>query len=109
MATNYEDIMREITSGLTGESTTDKAYLMNKAEEYKTHQLAQEVMRGIGRLMYEVMPPEYREGWEKLLENEQQGVDAVIEEAKFQAYQKKFDKSLKILVSRDVLKCASSH
>ena len=57
----YDEIMQTITSGLTGEPEKDVKYLYEQGQLYKTHELSREILRGIGRLMYEVMPPEQRD------------------------------------------------
>ena len=52
----YTEIMHQITSGLSGEWKKDIGYLQAKVEEYREHPLGFEIARGIGRLLYEVLP-----------------------------------------------------
>ena len=42
---DFDSIMREITSGFTGDTATDMKYLQEKCEEYKNHEMAQEIIR----------------------------------------------------------------
>jgi len=99
MNEKYEEIMQEITAGLTGDPQADMEYLKSKSDEYKTHELSKEILRGVGRLMYEVLPPEKRSEWEKLMENESLGVNAAIEEARFQMHKQNPERALEILES----------
>ena len=52
--------MHEITSGLTGNPEQDMKYLKETSEKYKDHQYSQEILRAIGRLMYEMIPDDKR-------------------------------------------------
>lgn len=94
---DYEEIMQSITSGLTGVAKTDIKYLMDKSEEYKTHELSQEILRGIGRLIFEIVPKEKQAELNAAIQSDQLGISTVIEEAEFQIYRKNFDKALEIL------------
>jgi len=96
---NFDDIMREITSGLTGDPERDMRYLNEQCEIYKTHEMATEIIRAVGRLMYDIMPPELRESVTRLIDNNNLGEDAAIEEAEFQISKKNFGKALDILES----------
>lgn len=42
---DFDHIMQEITSGLTGRSDEDVAYLMKQSEKHKTHPFAKEIAR----------------------------------------------------------------
>jgi len=91
--------MQKITSGLTGNNEDDVKYLMKEMEQYKEHELAQEIIRGIGRILYDVMPADKRAKIDKTIENHQLGVNATLDEAGFQMHQKNFNKALSILES----------
>jgi len=95
----YEEIMQDITRQLTGDAQADLKFLMSKSEEYKTHELANEILRGIGRMLYDVIPPEARAEFGRVVGNEQLGVNAVLEEARFQMYSRNLDRALEILES----------
>ncbi len=53
---DFEKIMREITSGLTGDSGKDIKYLMDQMEKYKEHEMGKEIIRACGRLLYQCVP-----------------------------------------------------
>jgi tetratricopeptide (TPR) repeat protein len=61
--------------------------------------MAQEILRGIGRLLYEVIPSEKRAELDRLIGNNHLGVNSAIEEAEFQIHKKNFGKALEILES----------
>jgi len=96
---NYDEIMRSITRGLTGNRDRDVKYLMEQSEAYKTHELAREILRGIGRLMYEVAPPAKRGGIGRAGSNTAFGIQAAIEEVEFQMYKKNYSRAFGILES----------
>jgi tetratricopeptide (TPR) repeat protein len=97
MISKYEDIMRDITNGLTGEPEADMKHLMDKSEEYKSHELAKEILRGIGRLFYEIISPEVRAELNTLADNNHLRVKTVIEETEFQMYKKNYERALEII------------
>jgi len=101
MAENKEfaAIMHEITSGLTGNPEQDMKYLKETSEKYKDHQYSQEILRAIGRLMYEMIPDDKRAEMERAFQKDMMGFDQALEEAKFNIYKKDFDKALDILGS----------
>lgn len=96
---DYEEIMRTITSGLTGNPESDVEYLEEQSEIYKTHELGTEILRGIGRIMYEVLPDEMQEKFSFLVNNILLSTETVLEEAEFQIHKKNFNKALKIIQS----------
>lgn len=94
MVTNdYHKIMAEITSGLTGNPTEDMEYLMKKSDEYKTHELAKEILRGIGRLMYDIIPEDKKENLVNAMKNDSLGWQATLEEVDFCIFKKDYRKA----------------
>lgn len=93
----YDAIMKEITSGLVGEPEADLAYLNEQSEKYKDHELALEISRGIGRLMFELIPEELREKFDQFSGNQVKGLELVLDEAEFQMQRKEFGKARSIL------------
>ena len=53
---DYEEIMQEIKSNLCGDELTDLQYLQTQLDKYKDHELSQEQMGGIGRLIFVTLP-----------------------------------------------------
>jgi len=95
----YDEIIHEVTSGLTGDNEKDFKYLFGQAEKYKDHEYGKEITRAIGRMIYEVLPPEKRGEFDQLFNNHLKGTESIIEEVKFQMYKKDFNKALDIFQS----------
>lgn len=55
---DYQEIMRDIASGLTGDKEKDLQYLMEQMEKYKDHELGKEIIRACGRLISGMLPEE---------------------------------------------------
>ena len=94
---DFDSMMREITSGFTGDPTKDMPYLQEKCEEYKNHEMAQEILRACGRLMYDMIPDDKKEELNKAINNDSSGMEAALEEIRFNIYKKNYDKALKML------------
>ena len=67
---NFEDIMREITRGLTGDQKSDTKYLMEQMEKYKEHELAREILRACGRLLFKCIPEDEKAEFEQAINND---------------------------------------
>ena len=90
-------ILREITAGLNGDAEHDGPYLMEQMEKYKSHDLAKEIVRACGRLMYNVIPEESKDKIVQIFGNEHLGVDATLDEARFNIYKGDFRKAQTIM------------
>jgi len=100
---DYEKIMRDITSGMTGDSEKDIAYLIKKQDEYQNHELKIEITRAIGRMMYEIAPKELLDTFNSELQQDQLTLHQLYEEANYQIYMKNYNKAmdlLKVCISR---------
>ena len=86
---DFDVIMHEITSKLSGNAEEDIKYLGKECERYKDHPLASEIIRACGRIISQIMPPEKQEELHRLVDNHFTGTKATLEEAKFNAFQKK--------------------
>ena len=64
---DFDSIMQEITSGLTGKSDEDVAYLMNQAEKHKAHPFAKEIVRACGRMMFDLIPDDKKAEFEQAI------------------------------------------
>lgn len=52
----YDQIMKQITSGLTGDREADLSYIKVQMDRYKDHKYATEILRACGRIMAELIP-----------------------------------------------------
>jgi len=57
----YEMIINEIKCNLTGNAEEDKIYLNSMMEKYKTHEFRFEIIKEIGRLMWNVLSDDEKE------------------------------------------------
>jgi tetratricopeptide (TPR) repeat protein len=94
---DFDAIMKEITSGLSGDSQTDLSYLREQMEKYKDHEMSKEIIRACGRLMYELIPDDKKEELAKIISNDSAGTESALEEVRFNIYKKDFNKALRIM------------
>ncbi len=94
---DFEKIMREITSGLTGDGKKDIKYLMEQAEKYKDHEMGKEIVRAIGRLLFKCVPEDKRAEMDRLINNDLASWESVLEEVRFKQHEKKFDEALTLM------------
>jgi tetratricopeptide (TPR) repeat protein len=93
----YQTIMRKITSGLTGEAEHDFAYLQEQSKKYSKHKLAREILRGIGRIITEILPQEEKEKFSKAFANNALGWATTIEEAEFLINKREYEKAFSMI------------
>lgn len=67
---SFDEIMKEITSGMTGDQRHDRAYLNEKMEEYQEHPFSERILKELGRLMFTVMPEEERAQFKETMKQE---------------------------------------
>lgn len=67
---SFDDIMKEITAGMTGDQKHDRAYLNEKIEEYQEHPFSERILKELGRLMFTVMPEEERAQFQETMKQE---------------------------------------
>ena len=94
---DFEQIMREITSGLTGDGKKDMKYLMEQAEKYKDHEMGKEIVRAIGRLIAKCVPEDKIAELNRLINNDLTSYESVLEEIRFKQHEKKFDEALVLM------------
>ena len=59
-AEEYQEIIRGITAGLSGDFKEDGNYLLGKMKEYKDHEYETEIVRACGRLFQEIAPDDFK-------------------------------------------------
>lgn len=93
----YDKIIRNITSGLTGDFEKDKAYLQEQMEKYKEHEMAQEILRACGRIMYQIMPEEMKSQIAGAIQKDFGGISESLDEVRFCVHKKQYDKAIHIM------------
>ena len=94
---DFDSIMREITSELTGDPAHDVPYLQEQTRRYKDHEMSTEISRACGRLIFQVLPDDKKQPLTDMLKKNDMGFGAALEEAQFNIYKKKYDVALNIL------------
>lgn len=94
---NYEEIMRKIIDGLTGDSIIDIVYLNEQLESYKDHALAPEIIQGINHLIYHLLPEETKREIILALQRNAIRNERTLKEARCLVDQKDYGKALRML------------
>ncbi|MGZ9587360.1 tetratricopeptide repeat protein [Paenibacillus marinisediminis] len=77
----YKQIIEKIHNGLTGNSEADIQYLQAQAEEYKHHGQSREIIRAIGKMIYDCLPADKRAAFAQAVSQDEQNVQAQLEQA----------------------------
>lgn len=93
----FDEVMKDITRGFTGDVNHDLMYLQEQAEKYKGHKYEKEILRACGRLMYEIIPDEKKEEIAGIVSKDNMGFDAALDEVKFNIYKKNYDRALELI------------
>lgn len=96
---NFDDIMQDITSGLTNNPDCDIPYLMQRVEEYRDNELFREIARACGRIMWEILPEEKRANIAKTIDEHSMDTDAAIQQALANLKEGKPEKALGFIAS----------
>ena len=93
----FNKIMSEINSGLTGNPEKDMEFLNEQSIKYKDHKYGKEILRACGRLMYDVMPDDVRKKLEKVADDYSSKINDSLNQAEQFLLKKEFNKALKII------------
>ena len=96
---DFDSVMRKITAGLTGDASKDVPYIMQQAEAHKESEFAKEIARACGRLVFDILPDDKKSEFDRLFKNHSLGIAAVLDEAQFNMYRRKFEVAKKILTA----------
>ena len=97
MDKTFDEIIKEINAGLTGDYKTDLKYLEEKSREYKDHEMGREIVRACGQIMFDILPEDKKAELSKALEQDKKDERAVIDGIKLNIYKKEYDKALNML------------
>jgi tetratricopeptide (TPR) repeat protein len=93
---NFDKIINEITSNLTGNREKDLHYLLEQFKKYEKHKYAKEIIRVLGRKIYKLLPDDMKKE-SHIPENAQIGTADIIETAAFQMHKKNPKKAFEII------------
>ncbi|MCR5373439.1 MAG: hypothetical protein K6E41_08240 [Solobacterium sp.] len=95
MDRTYDEIMRDIESGLSGDPKEDAEYLKEMAEVWKDHEEAERIHRAIARLLYGLLPQEGQAKFAADTGKERKDIMERLENVRFLMFRKKYDEALK--------------
>lgn len=81
---DFNSVIVKVFEGLTGNVEKDIDYLMAQADKYKEGENAREIIRALGRKVYEILPDERKSEINRVFSNVSECVNATLEEAIFQ-------------------------
>ncbi len=81
-SSNLKEIIDGIFSKLTGNNQEDIAYLNKALEEYKTHPLSKEIIKEIGRKIYDLLPEEDQKQFEESYSKDIDNINKMLKEVK---------------------------
>lgn len=96
---DFEAIMKAITCGLTNNPEEDIKYLREQCEKYKDHEMATEIIRACGRLIFGILPDDTKGKMADVISKDAAGYDAAIDEVRFNIYKKDYEKAQEIMES----------
>lgn len=84
---DFKGIIDNIMAGVSGDNEQDIKYLNEQMEKYKNHENAVEIIRAIGRKLYDLLDDDKKTQITKLLGSYEDGIGMIIDEAFFQLTQ----------------------
>ena len=82
-----KDTINEIFKGLTGDNKADIQYLKEQMEQHRDDENSTEIIRALGRKVFELLPDEAKAELNQIIGNEVDTINSTVEEAKFQLSQ----------------------
>lgn len=83
----FQNAINEIFKGLTGDNQADIKYLKEQMDKHKDDENSTEIIRALGRKIFELLPDEAKAELNQIIGNEVDTINSAVEEAKFQLNQ----------------------
>ncbi len=94
----YEEIIKEVTSKLSGDNEKDIRFLIEEAKKYKDHECEREISKAIFRIVAKRLPDSEKGTLQKEVVNIDQFMDIILEEVKFKIKEEHaFDEAERLL------------
>ncbi|NLI77449.1 MAG: hypothetical protein GX442_13535 [Candidatus Riflebacteria bacterium] len=90
----FSEIIADVSHRMTGNPDTDVGILKKAMEDHGQHPQAKEILRALGRMLFDVLPPDRRKEFEQLFANDQRHWKTMISEIIARIQEKEFDKAL---------------
>ena len=81
---SFQDTINEIFKGFSGDREADLKYLKEQMDKHKNDENATEIIRALGRKIFELLPDEAKTELNQIIGNEVDTINSTVEEAKFQ-------------------------
>ena len=95
----FQDTINEIFNRLSGDNETDLKYLKEQADKHKDDENATEIIRALGRKIFELLPDEAKTELNQIIGNEIDTINSTVEEARFQLSKNNPEKAEELLKS----------
>ena len=79
----YEEIIKKIQAGLSGDKQQDQAYLKQQMEEYKDHRYNHEIVRECGRMLYDLLDDAQKEKFVRSIEQDTEHIRSALKEVEY--------------------------
>lgn len=93
----YEQIMHQVRSGLSGKPEEDAAYLKKEAVKYRNHPVGSQIIKQIGRLLYDCLPDAVQTEWVEAIQEDAINFQARMNEVTQQLEKHDAPKALELL------------
>lgn len=80
---DFKEKIKEIFNGLSGDNEADIKYLKEQIEKHKDDENSTEIIRALGRKIFELLPDDAKTEINQVIGNELATISSTIEEAKF--------------------------
>ena len=97
MEESFDAIIESIFMQLNGDPSHDAQLLMDAAKEYKDHEYSTEIVRAIGRKLYEVLPDDAKEDLANVIGNHEASSTSVLDETLLALQKGETEKALSII------------
>lgn len=91
LAETYEQILTQVRGQLTGDPQTDLTRLQSLADTYRDHPLSQEILRELGRMWYQMLPPDTRVEADRLTAREMDDLSIGLDAARAKMHARDFE------------------
>lgn len=89
----FNEIMKEIKAGLTGDPKHDIPYLDKQCSKYRNHEFNLEIVRACSRMIAEMLPEDEKEKFRKAVDKQKEKMNNLLKDARSNAKNRKFLKA----------------
>ena len=90
-------IIQDIKSGLTGRAKDDMKYLKEQLNKYHEHPHSKEILRAIGRMVYQILPPDSRREFQQAMTKDAPDIGGVMREVSALVTKGDYDGAIRLM------------